>query len=228
MSKAEEILASVFKRLHPRTRLEEVKVEFRPFANVNSNIRLSEGRLHARFSDMLEGAPGSVIEALAFILISKLYRQPVPAQYRRRYLRFLNQRDLRRQLHVVRQVRGRKQVLTPKGECYDLEEIFRQLNARYFHGLLGMPVLGWSRACSRVKLGHFDPSHNTIVISRLFDSARVPPKVIEYLLYHEMLHLKHPVQHGAARRRVHPADFQEDERRFEHYEEARRALSRLL
>lgn len=228
MPRAEEIFASVFQRLHPRTRLDEVKVEFRPFANVNSNIRLSEGRLHARISDMLEGAPEAVLEALAFILISKLYRRPVPPQCRRRYTRFVNQRHLRRQLHLVRQVRGRKHVLTPKGECYDLEEIFQQLNARYFHGLLGMPVLGWSRVRSRVKLGQFDPSHNTIAISRLFDSPRVPPKVVEYLLYHEMLHLKHPVEHGATRRRVHPADFQEDERRFEHYEDARRALARLL
>lgn len=228
MANATDIFTRVFKRLHPRTRLEEVTVEFRPFANVNSNIRFSEARLNVRISDMLEAAPESVLEALAFILISKLYRQPVAGQYRYRYQRFINAGSMRRQLHLVRQERGRKQALTAKGEFYDLEEIFGQLNRRYFNGLLGMPVLGWSLARSRVKLGHFDPSHNTIVLSRLFDSPRVPRLVLEYLLYHEMLHLKHPVEHGRIRRRVHSSDFQDDERRFEHYEAARHELNRLL
>lgn len=227
-ARAEEIFAKTFKKLKPRTALAEVRVEFRPFANVNSSIRIADGRLHARLSDMLQGAPGGVLEAVAFILISKVYRMPVAPRYRQRYLRFVNRADVRRQLHVVRQVRGRKLVGKAAGQHYNLEHIFGDLNARYFNGLLGMPVLGWSTKPSRVKLGHFDPSHNTIVISRLFDSPQVPRLVVEYLLYHEMLHLRHPVEHCGNRRRVHSPDFQRDEKRFADYEQARRALTKLL
>ena len=31
--------------------------------------------------------------------------------------------------------------------------------------------------------GHYDPAHNAIVISRVFDHPRVPEFVIEYIVY---------------------------------------------
>lgn len=170
------------------------------------------------------------MEALAFILLCKLYRRPIPSCHDARYRRFLARKEVRRQVELVRQVRGRKQLDPPRGDVYDLEAIFHELNIGFFHGLLGMPVLGWSRTRSRTMLGHFDPAHNTITISRLFDSEAVPRYVVEYLMYHEMLHLKHPVQVAAAttgRRRVHSSDFQRDEQLFPRYDEARRALKSL-
>lgn len=227
MQEVAAIFAGAFRRLKPRTALPRVEVQFRPFANINSTVRLRDGRLDVRLSDLLQDAPAAVLESLAFILLGKLYRQAVPARYRSRYRRFLNRRDLQRQLHLVRQLRGRKQLDGPQGHTYDLESIFQELNATYFHGLLGMPVLGWSRARSRIKLAHFDPSHNTIVVSRLFDAPDVPRYVVEYLMYHEMLHLKHPVENCRNRRRVHSPAFQQDERRFALYEQARRALKEL-
>jgi len=44
------------------------------------------------------------------------------------------------------------------------------LNGEFFDGLLGRPLLGWSRTASRGMLGHFDPSHNAIIISRISTS----------------------------------------------------------
>jgi predicted metal-dependent hydrolase len=76
-------------------------------------------------------------------------------------------------------------------------------------------------------LGHFDPSHNTIVISRVFDHAEVPRYVVEYIVYHEMLHLKHPVKLRGSRRCVHGAEFQAEEKQFPHLEDAKRFLKRL-
>ena len=52
-------------------------------------------------------------------------------------------------------------------------------------------------------LGHYDPAHNAIVVSRVFDDARVPRYAVEYIVYHEMLHLKHPVKLRGSRRCVH-------------------------
>src|SRR5215470_3721437 len=163
----EEIYARVFRALKPRTPLPELHVEFCRFANADSFIRLEDGRLHVRISDLLAGAPAPVTEALAYILLGKLYRRPVPRLYSHRYRLYLNRRDVRRQAHLVRQIRGRKFLSGPRGEHYDLEAIFDELNVRFFDGLLGRPQLGWSRRPSRGLLGHFDPSHNAIIISRL-------------------------------------------------------------
>ena len=223
----EEIYARVFRELKPRTPVPEVRVEFCRFANADSFIRLDNGRLHARISDLLAGAPAPVTEALAYILLGKLYRKPVPRVYAHRYRLYLNRRDVRRRMHLVRQIRGRKFVSGPQGTHRNLEQIFERLNQLYFDGLLGQPQLGWSRGRSRSMLGHFDPSHNAIVISRIFDQEPIPELALEYVMFHEMLHLRYPVEHHGARRRVHTRQFREAEKNFPRLQEAKEILKRL-
>jgi predicted metal-dependent hydrolase len=63
-------------------------------------------------------------------------------------------------------------------------------------------------------LGHYDAAHNTIVVSRVFDRPSSPRYAIEYLLYHEMLHLKHPVKMRGLRRCVHSREFKAEEKLF--------------
>ncbi len=204
-----------------------IELQFRPFANANSFIRMDGNRLEFRVTDLLQDAPAPVFEALAFILIGKLFRKHIPAEYADRYRRYLNRRDVRTTLESVRQARGRKLISPPQGSVYDLKAMFEELNFRYFFGLMAMPTLGWSLRVSRATLGHYDPSHNAIVISKLLDRAAVPPLVVEYVLYHEMLHLRHPVEHRAAKRCVHTREFKEAERRFERLAEAKALLKEL-
>src|SRR5581483_11555541 len=165
----EEIYARVFHELRPRTPLPNLTVEFCRFANADSFIRLENGRLHVRMSDLLSGAPAPVMEALAHILLGKLYRKPIARAYSHRYRLYLNRKDVRRQAQLVRQIRGRKFVSGPEGEHFNLEEVFERLNTQHFDGLMGRPQLGWSRGRARHLLGHFDPAHNAIIISRILD-----------------------------------------------------------
>jgi hypothetical protein len=223
----EEIYARVFRELKPRTVQPEMRVEFCSFANADSFIRLKDGRLEMRISDLLAGAPAPVLEALAHILLGKLYRKPIARIYSHRYRLYLNRRDVRRQAHLVKQLRGRKFISGPKGDHFDLEEIFERLNVEYFDAMLGRPQLGWSRGSSRSMLGHFDPSHNAIIISRIFDGNTVPALALEYVMYHEMLHLRFPVDHTGARRRVHTKEFREAEKKFPNLKEAKELLKRL-
>jgi hypothetical protein len=223
----EEIFARVFRELKPRTPLPNVSVEFCRFANPDSFIRLEAGAIHVRISDLLEGAPSSVLEALAHILLGKLFRRTVARIYAHRYRLYLNRRDVRHQMHLVRQIRGRKFVSGPQGSHYNLEAVFEALNLQYFDGLLARPLLGWSRQASRSMLGHFDPSHNAIIISRIFDNAAVPGLALEYVMFHEMLHLRHPVEHSGARRRVHTREFRQAEKQFAKLKEAKETLKKL-
>ncbi len=222
-----EIYTRVFRELKPRTKPPAVRVEFRPFANADSFIRMTDTGLHVRLADVFEGAPAPVTEALAHILLGKLFRRPVARAYTHRYRLYLNRRDVRQRMHVVRQIRGRKYVSGPAGAHQHLEHIFEDLNVRFFDGLMGRPLLGWSRRPSRSMLGHFDPSHNAIIISRIFDTNRIPKVALEYVLFHEMLHLRHPVDHRGVRRRVHTREFRDAERRFPLLKEAKEILKRL-
>jgi len=222
-----EIFARVFSELKPRTPAPAVRVQFCKFANANSFIRWDETGLEVRITDVLEGAPAPILEALANILISKLVRRPVPKAHAERYRRFLNRKEMRRSLQLVKQVRGRKFVSGPQGACYNLDDIFEDLNERYFHGLMARPLLGWSRKPSRVMLGHYDPSHNAIILSKLLDRPGIPHLAVEYVLFHEMLHLRFPVEHRGARRCVHTRDFKAAEKQFVSLRQAKEALKRL-
>jgi len=223
----EQIFARVFRLLKPRTPVPTITVAFCAFANANSFIRLESGRIEARLTDVLEGAPAPIIEALAYILLCKLYRQPTPRAYNHRYRLYLNRRDIRLALQGIRRERGHKHVSGPQGGVYDLGEIFEDLNLRYFHGLMARPDLGWSLRSSRTTLGHYDPSHHMIVLSKVLDSPQVSRLAVEYVMFHEMLHLRFPVEHKGMRRCVHTQEFKAAEKQFEGLKDAKILLKGL-
>jgi hypothetical protein len=223
----EQIFTECYRELRPRAPIPPFRISFFRFANINNTIRLREGQALVRISDLLETAPEPVLRSIAHILLAKLYRKPIEQGYATRYRRYVSSYEMTQRTHLVRQLRGRKLLNSPRGHVWNLEEIFDELNLRFFHGLMGRPQMSWSREASRHLLGHYDPAHNTIIISRIFDDPKLPRFLIEYIVYHEMLHLKHPVKLRGSRRCVHPRDFQEDEKLFPQLEEVKAWLKRL-
>jgi predicted metal-dependent hydrolase len=223
----EQIYERVFRTLKPRAPLPQISVRFRKYANANSRITLDAGRLQIDISDLLEGAPAPIQEALAMILISKLYRKSPEPGVLARYRRYLNRADVRRAMHSVKQQRGRKLFREPKGRIYDLCALFEELNLRYFNGLMARPELGWSLRPSRTTLGHYDPAHHMIVLTSLLDSEGAPELAVRFVMFHEMLHLRFPTQHHGCRRCVHTREFKLAEKQFENYEEARLQLKQF-
>jgi hypothetical protein len=222
-----EIFARVLRVVKPRTRPLSIAVEFCEFANANSFIRLESGRIEVRLTDILREAPAPILEALAYILLCKLYRTPVPPTFNHRYRLYLNRREVRHALQQLRRERGRKQVSGPAGNCYNLEDLFEEINLRYFHGLMARPDLRWSVRPSRTTLGHYDPSHHMIVLSKILDHPQVPRLAVEYVMFHEMLHLRYPVEHKGSRRCVHTPEFKVAEREFEQLKLAREMLKKI-
>ena len=224
----QQVFEVAYRDLRPRAPMPPFDIRFRRFVSLNTTIRLREGKLIVRLSDLLEAAPLSVLEAIAHILIAKLYRKPIAPTHNDRYRRYTSSEAVSRQAEHARQTRGRKQIYSAAGRYYDLEEVFDAVNHRFFHGLLGRPVLTWSAHHARRTLGHYDAAHNTIVVSRVFDGPHVPRYAIEYLMYHEMLHLKHPVVRARGGRRcIHSREFQAEERLFPELEAAKGFLKRL-
>jgi hypothetical protein len=216
-----------YRQLRPRAPMPHLDIRFKRFTSLNTTIRLREGRLNVCLSDLLEHAPADVHSAIAHILLAKLYRKPVAAAQSNRYRRYTTSETVARQAEHIRQTRGRKRVVSAQGKFYDLDEVFEVLNARFFHGLMARPTLTWSASHARRMLGHYDAAHNTIVVSKVFDRADTPRTAVEYLLYHEMLHLKHPVKVKGGRRCVHSRAFQAEEKLFPELAEAKAYMKRL-
>jgi hypothetical protein len=224
----EEIYSRVFRTLKPHSKPPKVEVNFRKYANANSRIKLQSDCLTVNISDLLKSAPAPIQEALAFVLVSKLLRGAPDRDSLARFRRYINGAPMREILHAAKRERGRKIVRDPRGLFFDLNEVFDTLNAEHFHNKLRRPHLGWSIKRSQTTLGHYDPSHHTIVISHMLDSKYTTELVLSYVMFHEMLHIQHPVEHTGSRRCVHTREFKEAERKFPKYAEAKAALRRLL
>ena len=220
-----EVFGRVYRRLGPRQVVPSFKVSFRRFTGLRSAIRTPrKNYIEANLSDLLEEAPPLVIEALAEILITRLFRMRTSREASECYRAWAESQPVVRRVEEIRRLRGRKRLLPPQGSWFDLNAVFDDLNRRYFGSELASVRIGWSPNRSRTMLGHYDSSHRTITVTRWLDARRVPRYVVEYLVFHEMLHARFPVEHRNHRRVVHSQAFREAERAFPHYHRAIRWL----
>jgi hypothetical protein len=183
--------------------------------------------LNVCLSDVLQEAPLLVLEALAEILLCKVYRWRASREARECYLAHILSPGVRLRIDLARRQRGIKRLLPARGRWHDLEEIYHRLNLQFFSNELSVAQLGWSVQRSRTTLGHYDAGHGVIVINRALDSPKSPSHLVEYLVFHEMLHVLFPVVRNGHRRVVHSREFREAEREFPQYEEARRSLKQF-
>ena len=214
------------RRLTPDAK--QIEVRFYPYAGLHHTIRLRAGRVYVRLSDLFRTAPPEVIRALAFLLVARLLSRKAPRTEEQIYRSYALSPQLLRASDLVRRQRGRKVVSSSRGQVYDLKRIFARLNRRYFENEMPRPVLTWSQRRARSILGHHDAAHDTITISKALDSREVPEWFVEYIVFHEMLHVKHPARIMNGRRYYHPPAFRTEERAYPRYQQAQDWLDRVV
>jgi hypothetical protein len=224
-----QLFHRLYTRLGGHGRPPQFIVEFYPYASLAHTIRLREHVAHVRLSDAMRGAPAPVIEATAMILLSRVLRRRTPPESLEQYRRFTLAPATRRRVARLRRSRARPAVRAggATGEAHDLAPMFTRLNRRYFSGRLRRPRLAWSDRNWRTQFGLFDPALDQIVLNRRLDRAAVPVFVVEYVLFHEMLHVKHPLRATRCHMQAHTREFLQEEKRFQHHVAARRYLNRL-
>ena len=223
----ERLFQRIYTRLGCQGRPPHFVVEYHPYSNLTHTIRLRGDTAYVRLSDALGNAPRAIVEAVAAVLLSRLYRQRAPAELLESYRNFSYARSTRKRLLQLRRLRARQMEHRPAGKHHNLELLFDRLNRQYFNTTLVTPRLAWSRRAWRTQLGCFDPALSQIVMNRQLDRPSVPECVVAYVLYHEMLHVKHPVRFAHCRRESHSAAFRKEEKRFAEYNSAIRFLARF-
>lgn len=221
-----DLYAEAFRWYHPRKDVPPIHVSFYPYIGINHTIRVRDGDVFVRIGELCRDMPMPCHKGLAFILVGKLVRKKLPDGAREVYSAYIDSEHVRHLATEQKRARGRKVVTTTKGDVYDLDEIFDEVNERYFAGWIRKPVLTWSAKKTYRILGHHDETHGHIAISKSLDSVGVPRYIVEYVLFHEMLHIAHPTKHINGRRHNHTAEFKRDEQRFVKYEEAERWIER--
>ncbi len=227
MTDVKKLFIDAFHHLGGNRPLPTVDVRFYPYAGLRHTIRLRSGQVYVRLSDICKDSPPEVMRSLAFVLVARLLGKKIPAVHDRVYREYSLTPELMRSSDIARRNRGRKMISTSRGNVYDLDKIFNKLNRKYFDSSLEKPTLTWSQRKTRSILGHHDRVYETITISKSLDSKQVPDWFVEFIVYHEMLHIKHVARMINGRRYYHTAAFRLDERRFARYDDAQRWLEQV-
>jgi predicted metal-dependent hydrolase len=218
-------------------------VEFYAYSSLVLTIRRREEVIYVRFSDLLRRAPIAVLEGAAALLLSRVYRREAPLSLVDPYLEYARSDRTRTRMNRMRRGRVRLAATNPRGDHFDLEKLFDELNKNYFggslqrphigwsmknfSGQLERPHIGWSTRSWRRQFGCYDPGPNQILLNRRMDRPGVPRFAVEYVLFHEMLHVKHPTRRSGCSLVSHSREFREEEKLFGEFERARRVLDRL-
>lgn len=187
-----------------------------------------DGLLRARLHHMFLDAPHHVTEALARFL---LYRDRDASHVVGHYIDINSAR--------IRGLEPHRRSSKPNaGEHYDLDEIFAEVNAQYFEGMVDARIC-WgnegrakSKRRTTIKLGSYAAQERLIRVHPRLDAPWVPRYFISFVVFHEMLHHVMPTTRISGRRALHPPVFRARERAFKHYEKAiaweKANLDRLL
>ncbi len=117
-------------------------------------------------------------------------------------------------------------LLTPKTKSDpQLEDSFDRVNWQLLSDSVERPNLTWGTASFR-KLASYNFHTDTITVSTLFADAR--QEILDYLMYHEMLHKYHKFKHKEGRSSFHTSAFREDERRYPNQELIEKEIESII
>jgi predicted metal-dependent hydrolase len=184
-------------------------------------LRKNKTHLEVQVSQGFMGAEPELLGALAADMV--LGKQPQRSQQIRAY----STSEDYTEIELAMELMVEELIDAAKGHTYNLTQLFDQLNHTYFQGGLTQPRLYWSTVATRRKFGHYQPSGDRVMISQTLDSPKVPEWVVEFVLYHELLHKYHGETWSNGRRLVHTPAFRQDEKRYHAYAKAQAWLNKL-
>ncbi|MBD3223853.1 MAG: hypothetical protein GF313_03940 [Caldithrix sp.] len=191
-----------------------VQTEFYSTKTANHYVKRKGRYLHYKISQHFDSAPERILKILFLILSSKLFRLKLKPELKKEYHSYVEN-------HIMPDIPPSKPRIskqyTAVGSVYNLNDIFDHINQIHFSGRIKRPLIAWSLHKSYNRLGFYSDDRALLVISRIFDNRKVPANVVEYLVYHEMLHIHFPAQKINGRRRIHTPEFRKIEHSFPDY-----------
>lgn len=207
--------------------MESVTATYYPYSELKHTWRYDGLRWEFKISDYLESADPVVLESLAWHLLSRARAVRCPRNRSEPYLTFVRSSRLWNHNRHRYLERSRTLTVDPAGKARDLHVVFSYVNSTYFSGGLREPVLAWTRESPRTRLGFYFEQLDLLAINRVLDTEEIPRYVLEFVMYHELLH--HADRRGLSKRTVkHTKGFREREKLFSAYEDAEAWLRRIV
>ena len=204
------------------------KLEIYEYSTIKYTIRKKRDHIQFKICDIYLMADEAVFRAFARKMCRHYLDRKNTAADEDLYKSFVTHETVSAAWKRIRMERGKgKRFLAPAGREHDLTLLARDVARRYFPADFVLPGLGWSLIRAKRRFGHYDSEHNMVIVSRALDTANVPSLVIEYILYHEFLHIKHGTVWKGNKNWVHTREFHNEEKRFKGYEKAKKRLKEL-
>ncbi|UCE91742.1 MAG: hypothetical protein JSV90_00900 [Methanobacteriota archaeon] len=220
-------LDETFRTVGSKVSTGRVSASYHPYRELRHTWRHADGVLAFRISDYMRGSSQPVMESLAWYLLCRARGADCPKGMEERYLRHVRTREFwsnRRDQYLGR---AKNLAFRAMGNERDLGAAFDHVNKHYFDGSVERPELAWASGSPRTRVGFFHVPLGVRAVNRALDSARVPRYVLEFVVYHELLHSLLDVEDGVSRRVRHTPEFRRREKVFERYDDARKWLTRI-
>lgn len=195
----------------------KLKVKINDNRSTMLSVRWESDLTSVSLHRMFLQAPSNVMQALACYLKGE-NRHLSPTvkafiEHNVQYLDYSHSLDPN-DLHVV-------------GRVYHLQSLYDSLNAEYFNNSLRLLVTWFElpkhKQRNKITLGLYQDPLRLVKINRLLDHLEVPPYLISFVMYHEMLHaVSRPYVDKTGTNRIHSKEFKQLEERFRYYEQAKR------
>lgn len=212
MNLAEKAFVNLFPE---KVNIQKFEVKYSAkFSSYNANVRYTPEKMTFSLSREWEDVSEEIVLGLIEHLLCKVYKKDIQTSNQDMYASFM------KHLAKVARIEEKNPYLLYR---------FQLINNQFFHGMMTEPNLKWGQSAYR-KLGHYEYASDTIVISSIFASAPENTKVealMDFVLYHEMLHKKHQYNHKAKRAIHHTAAFKADEKKW-HDKDIEKKLSAFL
>ncbi|MBI2558629.1 SprT-like domain-containing protein [Candidatus Woesearchaeota archaeon] len=192
------LIQEAFNELYPEKRLKySVSLKYsRKFKPYNANVKLHGSNLMFNLSKEWKKISNEIQIGLIQELLIKILKDRRKTMNMELYNLFM------KNVHLA----------VPKTKTDEnLEEAFDRVNDVYFNGMLDKPNLQWGNA-STSKLGSYEYGSDTITISTIFKNAE--NELLDYVMYHEMLHKKFKFQSKNGRSLHHSSEFRKMEAKF--------------
>lgn len=183
------------------------------FSSYNGHVKYGYGKYEFAISKEWRGVSDEIQMGLIQHLMQKVFKTKEKSVYLDLYDTFM------KNVHVA----------VPKDRVNSyLKESFDRVNERYFLGTVVMPNLVFGKK-SFSKLGSYEYGKDTITMSSVFKGLDVLDlPMLDYVMFHEMLHKVHKFKTVNGRSRHHTSQFKSAERQFEGASHMEGTLSKFL
>lgn len=208
----ENLVTLAYTELYPEKELPyATKITFSPrFSQYNASIVRRGEAVEIRVSEAWKTVNDDIFRGLIQTLLVKLFGQPNAQTYAMDlYNRFL------KNVHV-----SIPKIAIDK----ELGESFHRINNQFFSGQIELTNLKWGGYSAR-KLGSYDFQTDMISISKILQGK--DNRLLDYVMFHEMLHKKLKFSNKKAKNYFHTAEFKSWEKRFPLHEETELELRKL-